>query len=119
FLAHPPERDYLIGKFNAGRPKVFNGKETMKAIKELILQLRKSGSLDREQARNEWELCEDAESESDFWLWLDGTELQDAWELAEYSYNSDVCHFVDNVILGWLIPLLRQHLEVQHDSRMP
>lgn len=105
-LARPPGRDYLIGKFNAGRPKVFDGDKTMKAIRELILQRHKSGSLDREQARNEWELIEDAESE-------------DAWELAEYSYNSDVQHFVDNVILGWLVPLLRKWLDEEDRKAWP
>lgn len=90
---------YLLGKV-ARHAYSYDGEKSLDLIKENILELRKDGSLTKEDARKEWDLLDDYEFESEcnFGQWLDKTSLGDAWEYYRESYSVSACAFAKELI---------------------
>ena len=101
--------DYFCKKLYNGQ-KLFDEEETEKAVRREILSLRRLGSLTKKKAREEWVLLEDHDvfNQHGFHLWLEETSLSDAYELARYSYPSDVVYFTKE-----LMPALAKDLELE------
>lgn len=74
--------DYIENKLAGGKSEIDHD-ATVAGIKERICRRRREGGLSREEARDEWELLQgvDFESERDMWHWYDNTELDDAAEV--------------------------------------
>jgi hypothetical protein len=91
---------YLLGKL-CGRRDEYDGKATVKAVKRHILEQRRSGGFDREEARKEWDiLSEHSQLEAREWfgMWVGQTEIGDAPEFAVYEYPSDARWFAKRVM---------------------
>lgn len=78
---------YVLGKV---AKKDYSGKETIKAIKEDILDNRRDGSYTKEFARREWDLLkntDDMDSVFGFKEWYDNTHVSDASELYSMDWS--------------------------------
>lgn len=111
---------YLLSKVSPRDE--YDGDETEKAIKRLIIQARRDGDLSREDAREEWDLIGDTDLERSegFALWLRDTRLDskhgfsDLWELARRGVNRQAAMFAERV---WprFCQMLRD--EIQKENR--
>lgn len=109
---------YLLGKVSPRDE--YDGEETEKEIKRLIIQARRDGSLSQEDAREEWDLLGDLERSEGFALWLRDTKLDsehgfgDLWELACHRVNRQAAMFAEKV---WprFCQMLRD--EIQKENR--
>lgn len=102
---------YLLGKVSR---EEYDGAATLKEVKARIRELRRSGSLTKEQARYEWSLIEDRDelsSEVAFGMWYNDTEI-DAYELACRSYPNEARNFATQV---WprFVMMLREELAAE------
>lgn len=102
------DRSYLFGKL-APRDE-YDGQETLKLIRERIVEKRREGGLTKEQARAEMDLLEehDLDSEDGFSRWMDDTILGDAWEMACQSPPAQAVAFMDRCL-----PRLRALIEAE------
>jgi hypothetical protein len=106
--------DYAVGKLSPGR-HTYDGPKTLASVKESICQLRRDGSLSREEARHEWDLLDryDLEdSEGDLARWMDHTQLIEAWGYAVYSRDSNAVGYAKHV-LPRLAEVLKAELEAE------
>lgn len=73
--------DYVVGKLAPGYE--YHGDATLAAVKEAIIQVRRSGALTRDEARDEWELMDDhseMQQHCDFAMWSATTAIESAHE---------------------------------------
>ncbi len=90
--------DYYLSKF--GVRDEYDGGETLKAVKRSIIEQRRRGDLDREEAREEWDLLEEnswLDQRDNFVLWLQHTKLGDAYEYACSSISGEARGFAEHV----------------------
>lgn len=87
---------YLLGKLCMGQREYINEVATERSIKEHILYLRRNGSLDREQARDEWDLVRriDFSSEVGAHEWYLESEIEDTSELLRYEKSPSCQAFI-------------------------
>ncbi|MHB1419325.1 MAG: hypothetical protein ACYCX4_06995, partial [Bacillota bacterium] len=79
--------------------KVYDCEETIKNIKETIIDVRRDGSWSKEQARKEWDLLDsDLEYEYGFYRWQDRTKFDDAYDLARYAYPASALAFAKKLM---------------------
>jgi hypothetical protein len=89
--------DYLGNKFAGGKTE-FDGEETVEAIRERILYLRREGRLSRDVARKEWtSLPTCFDTPDDFSCWVNETTMNDMYEYARYVRPHAVRHFLKHV----------------------
>lgn len=103
--------DYFVVKLST-HPWPYNGPDTLQAVKKYILEARREGIMEKEIAREEWDLLEDNEdldNEMVFWDWCRSTSLGDAHEFGVHKAPSDVTCFVTKTMRR-LCVLLRQDL---------
>lgn len=112
--------DYVAGKFS--RRDVYQGRETLTAIKRHIIEARRIGSLDAGEVREMWDELDEFEIDGDafgFSHWLresDGaSKIGDAFEFAVYDYPGDVKAFCQR-ILPRLAEVLRAELEAERNA---
>jgi hypothetical protein len=105
--------DYLYGKLMQGRDaRLYDGEATLRGIQKRIVELRREGTLTREQAREEWDLAIGSEIDdrysNGFSVWHRDTQLDDANELYE-TKNDLQCeqfcqkiwpHFIERLKAG-------------------
>lgn len=102
------DNSYLCGKLNSRRE--YDGEATYRYLCKWVLESRRDGSMDRDQARHEWDLikCVRGNSDHDFSAWYDKTDYPDH-EAAIYSLNSDVVAFAEK-IYPRLVELMKRDL---------
>jgi len=101
--------DYIVRKI--ARRDVYYGGQTLRAVKDRILEWRRHGNLTRALARGEWELLERFErlhSREDFAMWYMHTRIEEAHALAVYDFSGDVMGFAAHVL-----PRLREAIRLQ------
>lgn len=106
---------YILNKI-APR-EVYDGEETMRAIKERILDRRRHGNMSREEARREWDVlveyhCGVEDNEVGFSDWLHDTRLEEAYECIRYSSHPQAVAFIKHV-LPRLRVAIRESLEAE------
>lgn len=112
------DADYLARKLGMGRKEelqVYDGEATRKRIREHICQYRRSGSLSKEVAREEWELAgNDLEDNGEvgFHEWYLNTSFSDAYEMASYRMSHGLHHWATVSFLR-LKTLLLAELEAE------
>ena len=103
--------EYLVRKFTESDKSVCNGEKSFKAIKREICERRRRGSLDRLQAREEWELAHEHRDmgAQEQVHWYEHTKL-DAPEILVYEkeHVQQVEAFAEHV---W--PLFVEQLKVE------
>lgn len=75
--------DYLLSKLTQGVPPEYDSESTIEGIKEFIVSQRRQACIEKEKARNEWDLlekCDDLRTERDFESWAKQTTFSDEWE---------------------------------------
>jgi len=103
------ETDYVASKLCPRA--VYDGEATKKCIREYILDMRKQGLMEKDEAREEWESCSDVdESDFVFGCWCTRTEISDAWEMSRYRADPQVVAFVEKIVQAKLAPALRAQL---------
>jgi len=89
--------DYIGNKFAAGKTE-FDGEETVEAVRERILYLRRQCRLSHADAQREWRaLPKYFDTPEDFASWVRETKLQDVYEYSRYSRPHAVQQFVKQV----------------------
>lgn len=86
---------YLLGKIS--ERSYFDEAEVTRHIKEAILRYRKTGSLTRERAREEWDMVDDIQDETTFYNWCLETSLSDPSEYGHRDFPSDAQGFAHRV----------------------
>lgn len=87
FLIGVCEWDYLVRKFTESDKSICNPDASFKKIKRHILEYRRDGHLDRDSAREEWDLLHQNRDMGPLEQthWYEGTKLGDAAELFTYE----------------------------------
>lgn len=87
FLTGVCEWDYLVRKFTESDKSICNPDASFKSIKKHILEYRRDGHLDRESAREEWDLLHQNRDMGPLeqTYWYEETKLGDAAELFTYE----------------------------------
>jgi hypothetical protein len=101
--------DYVMRKL--ARRDTYYGDRTLRAVKERILECRRTEFRSREWARQEWDLLDRYDrlySREDFAMWYTHTRIEDPSELAVYDVDSDVRGFIAHVL-----PRLREAIRSQ------
>lgn len=105
-----PGVDYLAKKLCNGN-YVFDTSRTVRLIRDTVTSMRKDDDLSKDDARMEWELANELESENiDFNSWTERTCLSDAWEFYCKSPGLDLLAFCDKSFPR-LVELIRQELQ--------
>jgi hypothetical protein len=102
---------YLISKFGSQR-REYDPESTFESVKEHIIQARRDGTMEKDDAREEWDFLrtyEELRTEFDFWQWYSVTQL-DAADFHCTRYVRDVVCFVKHVM-----PRLRELLKAELD----
>lgn len=112
FLSRDRDTDYLASKLWSGQRQVFKIDATRKEIKRAIIRERRGGHIDRERARQEWELLNGLDDEFDLRHWWENTRLPGAEELPEYGYPGQLSAFLERL---WplFVDALRAELEAE------
>jgi hypothetical protein len=98
--------DYLGSKFANGR-QVFDGEETVDAIREHILRTRRDKRIDADLARREWDaLGTSFDNEVEFAYWLRDTGL--GGEFSRYVRPHAIGHFLKQVWPLFMAELRRE-----------
>lgn len=63
WLAKTDDKHYIAGKFLADKAYKFDGEKTVKGLRERVIEWRKVGDLEKEQARLIWDWIEENELE--------------------------------------------------------
>lgn len=110
------DTDYLLHKIS--RANEYDGEATGNAVRRHILTSRREGSMDREDARREWDLFLDnerLESREHFAWWYTDTRISDASEFAEHDFPSEAKHFAN---LAWphFVAALRAELDAERTA---
>ncbi len=106
--------DYLGNKFAGGKTE-FDGEETVEAIRERILHLRRHGRISKSWAHQEWvKLPKYFDTPEDFGSWMRDSSLEDMYEYARYVRPHAVRQFMKQV---W--PLLVAQLKAELDAEQP
>ncbi len=106
--------DYLGNKFCGGKTE-FDGEETVEAIRECILRLRRDLRLTRDDARREWRALPGSfDTAEDFGCWVRETTIQDAYELSRYVRPHAVRQFMKQ---AW--PLFVAQLKTELAAGLP
>lgn len=111
---------YLMRKLAAGE-REFNGRSTVRAIRELIISWRRDGSLSKERAREEWSLLDrysDMNHPDEFREWAGRTEFGDAWEFAAYEIPCQLQQFMERLWPGF-IQQMSAELEAEKQPMAP
>lgn len=106
--------DYLGNKFAAGKTE-FDGEETVEAIRERILYLRRERRISFLAARQEWSslpTCFD--TPEDFRCWGDESSMEDLYEYSRYVRPHAVRQLMKNV---W--PLFAAQLKAELAAEQP
>lgn len=112
------DKSYLCGKLAMDRSREYQGQRTLENIRDQIIQLRRDGSLTKEQARKEWELAKmvDSHYAEDFAEWLRETKLgSDSYELSVYDTPAQIRLFYDRVFTR-LVEVIKEDLNHGHAS---
>jgi len=87
--------DYLLRKFS-GSERDFAEKETVRAVRDEVLRMRRTEQLTMSEAKHEWQLILDTDwlSEWSRQEWFEQTKIGDAAELMRRRYPNDLWHFM-------------------------
>jgi len=82
---------------------------TVEAIRETIIELRRTGAIDKDTARSEWERCEQFEAgDIPFDAWCMDSEIDDAYECHRRKVCSEWEQFWRRLWEPHIVPVLRQ-----------
>lgn len=114
FLRVPENWDYFAGKLapEDTRGKEYDGEATLRAVKDEILEARKSGAWDAVHAREEWTLLseyEDLAERGDFDDWSRQTTIDRPWEYGRMRWDHHLKTFC-TVTLARLAETIRAEL---------
>lgn len=110
------DSSYVMAKLGQGKDRVFDGENSYLGIKEAILEARREGYLDAEEARREWNFLEyatsvwDLNAEGWWYLWQEETELSDVHEYWVSTYPGELIGFVEEVFCKGVQPALKEYL---------
>lgn len=88
------ESDYLLSKIS--RRSVFDEEKAQKNIRRAILEMRRTGGLTREEAREEWDRAS-IDSQLDFYDFVRETKLYDMHEYGEMVYPGEAEGFCRSI----------------------
>ena len=104
------EDDYILRKIAPN--DTYYGEQTLKNVKRHIVELRRGGTFDRDQAREEWDRldeCEQLRTREDFAVWYQATTKIDcAYELVHYGPEPQALGFMEHVM-----PRLREVIRAE------
>lgn len=95
FFGREGNADYVLHKI--ARSDEYDGKTTLRAVKERIIEDRRDSILDREQARHEWDLLEAHDrlySRENFTFWYQETKIVEAHVLYYTDFSPQVLAFM-------------------------
>ena len=81
------DSSYAGGKFLAGGHHVADVEASVRAARELIIELRRGEDLDADEAREEWDGLRGLYHESDLMLWYSTSHLPEPWECGRSMVN--------------------------------
>lgn len=113
------EPDYLADKLGKVE-KTFNGEASAKAVREAVNGLVESEAtgFDVEWEKDRLSDLGDSPSEPDFWMWLNSTEVERAYDLAVWDQTNTADGFVKH-ILPRFKELLKAELEMERTKTPP
>jgi hypothetical protein len=100
---------YILHK--VARDDTYYGAQTLRNVKERILERRRHGGWDRSKARREWDLLrehDDLDSRESFAMWWQQTEIDDCSELAHWDVPPRATAFFKHVM-----PRLREVIRAE------
>lgn len=101
--------DYMGEKMLNGNIRVPSDERTVNHIKSEIISLRKTGTLDKEEAALEWEFIDEFQRGwTDFRGWCDQTHLMEPWEYRCDEPNGQWMSFWDHIWTPLIVPALKQ-----------
>lgn len=115
FLAgccHDPH--YFMRKL--AKEDYLNVKSTVKWVKEHILSNRREGHYNSKEARQEYNLISDCTNEEEIREWEQETELDDAWEMIDYTIDPMAQNFAQYILPRLRVVLLDQ---IKQESKDP
>ena len=90
---------------------------TIKAVREHILQCRRDGDIDKDGAREEWELLNDyADGELDVRAWCEASSFDDPWEWRESKANDTWVNFWNRLWQPHAVPALKEYIRQREES---
>lgn len=110
----PKDDYYLPTKLAKGRKTEFNGRQTLKEARHVILEHRKMGDISKEEAREAWDnLPEDYDTKEEWLEYLSNHEEvygPEYWEYLSMDWDPMLKSFCRNSLPG-LQALIRKELE--------
>lgn len=88
--------EYILRKIS--QKTAYDADKTLADVQRTILEKRRWGGWSKERASSEWEevkYCGYLSAEFHFQTWLEETSLEDAGELARYTYPVDALAFME------------------------
>lgn len=91
---------YAATKLGGKHSRVYDGPETVKAIKQCIIERRMQEQLTAEEAREEWERIDGNIEDDEAWfgIWWSETKLEDAHELRRTCTDRQLLAFCERVL---------------------
>jgi hypothetical protein len=108
---------YTYRKLRGALADPYDDERTLRAVKDFILEERRSGNWTKERARKEWDLVEyyGLGTDHDFVRWADETTIDDAWEFGCTKPDAQLWAFCTRV-MPKLAEVLRAELEAEAAS---
>jgi hypothetical protein len=107
--------DYLADKLSYGRKNIeYDSVATAKKIRKLICEWRRERQVSKRWARDEWNRIEDTgalHGEYEFYLWYQGTKINDASEMRCERQTPQLVAFVEKTL-----PRLKRAIQIEIDQ---
>lgn len=108
------DSDYLGKKMMGSAFRVHDDEGTQRAIKQHILESRLDGSMDKDEARGEWNLLIDyVAGDIDFRGFMENSELCEPWEYGRKKPDDCWSHFWDRLWEPMIQPKLKELAQCQ------
>ena len=106
------DRDYMGNKMMGQALMEFSLESTVQAIRETIISDRKSCGMEKEEARNEWELALQLEAgDLSFDAWYGESSMVDGYECRRTEVCGTWDSFWKNLWLPLVVPVLKSEYE--------
>lgn len=102
--------EYAGEKFIGPGLWVYSGEKTQASVRYHILESRRDGSMDRDEARSEWDLAEDLDDYEVpvFVDWVRESTIDDAYEFRRTEIDLSWRHFWERLWEPWIRPELKE-----------
>lgn len=109
---------YYMGKKMLGADlDVLDPKETAQGIRQHILESRRDGDMNKDEASEEWDMVKQFEDgDMDFREWGSCTSICDQWEFARHEICSSWRYFWERLWVPHIVPILKQEALTQESE---